>query len=232
MRYWGVMRADSSKIELRRQMVRVAQADGVSQAARQFGTSRQTVRKWKGRYEAEGVRGLADRSRARKRIAHKTPESTARRLLELRRRYPGWGPDRLGAHFVLGCSRTAAARIFRQAGLTRRRKKKRVRNDLRAEKARLKPFERLQIDTKELRDIATYAEMMKIGGLPRFEYTARDLRNGRGLVCPRGHQRFDARGPLRKLSAGPPEKTRGGARSGDRPDGQRLGVWRRRGQKG
>jgi len=178
MRYWGIMVADSSKIELRRQMVCVAREHGVSEAARRFGTSRQTVRKWKERYEAQGLRGLSDRSRAPRRIAHKTAESTARRLLELRRRYPGWGADRLGAHFILGCSRTAAARIFRQAGLTRRRKKKRVRNDLRAEKARLRPFEKLQIDTKELRDIPRYAAMMKIGELPRFEYTARDVRTG------------------------------------------------------
>ena len=178
MTYWGMMRAESSKIELRRQMVCVAQAEGVSRAARRFGTSRQTVRKWKERYETQGIRGLADQSRARKRIAHKTAESTAGRLLELRRRYPGWGPDRLREHFALGCSRTAAARIFRQAGLTRRRKKKRVRNDLRAAKARLRPFEKLQIDTKELRDIPFYAEAMKVGGLPRFEYTTRDLRTG------------------------------------------------------
>jgi len=170
--------ANSSKIELRKQMARVALKEGVSEAARRFGTSRITVRKWRDRYEAEGPRGLADRSRAPKHIPHKTPEATAKRLLELRDRYPGWSPDRLAMYFPLGCSRSAAARILRQAGRTRRRKKKRVRNDLRAEKARLEPFEKLQIDTKELRDIPKYVRHMKVNDLPRFEYTARDLRTG------------------------------------------------------
>ena len=178
MVYCRIIMANSSKIELRKQMARVALKEGVSEAARRFGTSRITVRKWRDRYEAEGPRGLADRSRAPKHIPHKTPEATAKRLLELRDRYPGWSPDRLAMYFPLGCSRSAAARILRQAGRTRRRKKKRVRNDLRAEKARLEPFEKLQIDTKELRDIPKYVRHMKVNDLPRFEYTARDLRTG------------------------------------------------------
>ena len=178
VRYWDIVVAESSKIQLRRQMVEVAQREGVSEAARRFGTSRHTVRKWRDRFEGEGVRGLADRSRAPKRIPHKTSEATEKRLLGLRDRYPGWGVERLGAHFRLGCSRSAGARILRQAGRTRRRKRKRVRNDLRAEKARLRPFEKVQIDTKELRDIPRYAKHMRQNGLPRYEYTARDLRTG------------------------------------------------------
>lgn len=178
MVYCRVVMADSSKIELRKQIARAAVRRSVSEAARRFGTTRITARKWRDRYEAEGIRGLADRSRAPKRIPHKTSEATAKRLLGLRDRYPGWGVDRLAMHFPLGCSRSAAARILRQAGRTRRRKKKRVRNDLRAEKARLEPFEKLQIDTKELRDIPKYARHMKANDLPRFEYTARELRTG------------------------------------------------------
>ena len=178
VRYWEVLMAESSKIQLRKQMVRVALSEGVSEAARRFGTSRHTVRKWRDRYEAEGVRGLADRSRAPKRIPHKTSASTEARLLSLRDRYPGWGVGRLEVHFSLGCSATAAGRILRQAGRTRRRKKKRVRNDLRAEKARMPPFEKVQMDTKDLSDIPRYARHMRLNGLPRYEYTARDLRTG------------------------------------------------------
>lgn len=183
MRYWEIVVSKSSTIEIRRQMVRLALRDGISAAARYFGTTRNTVRKWRDRYEERGVRGLADRSRAPKRIPHKTSRATAKRLLGLRDRYPGWGPARLGAHFSLGCSQTAAARILRQAGRTRRRRKKRVRNDLRAEKARLAPFEKLQIDTKELRDIPRYARHMRVNRLPRFQYTARDLRTGAAWFC-------------------------------------------------
>ncbi len=178
MVYCNIIMADSSKIEIRKQMARLAIKKGVSEAARRFGASRITVRKWRDRYQAEGPRGLADRSRAPKHIPHKTSERTAKRLLALRDQYPGWGPERLAMYFPLGCSPSAAARILRQAGRTRRRKKKRVRNDLRAEKARLEPFEKIQVDTKELRDIPKYARHMRANDLPRFEYTARDLRTG------------------------------------------------------
>ncbi len=178
MTYYEVIVAQSSKMQIRLQMVRAALATSVSEAARTFGTTRTTVRKWLRRYEHERDRGLADRSRAPHHIPHKTCAATEKRLLALRERYPDWGPERLEVHFRLGCSCTAAKRIFRQAGLTRRRKKKRVRNDLRAEKAALRPFEKIQVDTKELRDIPSYARYMRERGLPKYEYTARDLRTG------------------------------------------------------
>ncbi len=183
MRYWEIVVSKSSRIEIRRQMVRAAARDGISAAARLFGTTRNTVRKWRDRYEEQGIRGLADRSRAPRRSPHKASRATEKRVLALRDRYPRWGPARLAAHFPLGCSHTAAARILRQAGRTRRRVKKRVRNDLRAEKARLRAFEKLQIDTKELRDIPRYARHMRANGLPRFQYTARDLRTGAAWFC-------------------------------------------------
>ena len=118
-------------------------------AARDFGTTRVTVRKWRDRY-------LADRSRAPRHIPQKTSEWVARRLIELRERYPCWGVDRLLVHFKISCSRSAAARILRQAGLKKRRKKKRLRNKLRAQKARMRPFEHSRADTKDLSDMPAY----------------------------------------------------------------------------
>jgi transposase len=165
-------------VTLRKQMAIHAERFGVSEAAEAFGTTRKTVRLWRDRYRAEGMRGLADRSRAPKHIPHKTSEATARHLVEVRQRYPRWGVGRLKWCFRVRCSQTAAARILRQAGLTQRRPKKRVRNDLRAQKALLRPFEKLQVDTKELRDIPEYARWMRERGLPRYQFSARDLRTG------------------------------------------------------
>jgi hypothetical protein len=53
-----------------------------------------------------------------------------------------------------------------------------VRNDLRAEKARLRPLEKVQVDTKDLSDIGEYAKWMRLRGLPRYQYSARDVRSG------------------------------------------------------
>jgi transposase len=94
-------------VELRRQMALYAIRHGVSAAARRFGTTRTTVRKWRDRYQAQGVRGLGDRSRAPKHIPHKTSKKVAARLIRLRKRYPGWGVDRLLLHFNISCSRPA-----------------------------------------------------------------------------------------------------------------------------
>ena len=50
---------------VRFRMVEVAQADGVSAAARQFGVSRPTVYKVLHRWETEGAQGLLSRPRGR-----------------------------------------------------------------------------------------------------------------------------------------------------------------------
>jgi transposase len=183
--YFVVVRMSRGKrFELRLRMVNCARREGIRQTARLFKASRNTVRKWLRRYEAGGVRTLEGLSRAPKHIPHKTPEKVAKRVRSLRRQFKGWGVHRLAMHFELGCSPTAAHRIMKEAGLTRRGpKKKRSRNDLRAEKARLRPFEKIQVDTKELRDIPRYAKWMRVGQLPRYQYSARDVRTGAAYLA-------------------------------------------------
>ena len=183
--YFVVVRMSRGKrFELRVRLVSCARREGIREAARVFKASRNTVRKWVRRYEEGGVKALEGLSRAPKRIPHKTPEKVARQVRSLRRQFRRWGVDRLEAHFDLGCSRNAAHRIMAEAGLTRRGpKKKRSRNDLRAQKAKLRPFEKIQIDTKELRDIPRYAKWMRLGQLPRYQYSARDLRTGAAYLA-------------------------------------------------
>ncbi len=183
--YFAMVRMSRGKeFEARLSVVLCAQREGIRKAARVFETTRLTVRKWLRRYEEGGVRAMAGLSRAPKRIPHKTSEEVARRVISLRRRFRGWGVDRLETYFDLGCSRNAAQRIMAEAGLTRRGpRKKRSRNDLRAEKAKLRPFEKIQIDTKELRDIPRYAAWMRLGQLPKYQYSARDVRTGAAYLA-------------------------------------------------
>ena len=71
---------------------------------RRFGVSRQNGYKWLARYRAEGVAGLADRSRAP--LSH--PQAVAPELVErclaVRRAHPTWGPVKVRA-----CARAAGA---------------------------------------------------------------------------------------------------------------------------
>ena len=60
-----------------------------------YGISRKTGYKWKGRYAAEGLDGLKDRSRAPKSCPHRTEERVEKALVEERRKHPRWGPKKL-----------------------------------------------------------------------------------------------------------------------------------------
>lgn len=74
-------------MEQRYQAVSLVVHDGelVTDVARRFGVSRQTVHAWLARYEAGGLPALADRSHRPKGCAHQMPPEVEAVLLELRR---------------------------------------------------------------------------------------------------------------------------------------------------
>src|SRR4029077_8764168 len=59
---------------------------------RRFGVSRRIGYKWLGRYEAEGVAGLIDHSRAPLNHPQAVAAEIAERCLMVRRIHPTWGP--------------------------------------------------------------------------------------------------------------------------------------------
>lgn len=83
--------------EQRYQAVMAVIGDGleVSLVAEKVGVSRQTLHTWLGRYEAEGLEGLKDRSHRPAHCPHQMPAEVEAALLELRRSRPYWGPRRL-----------------------------------------------------------------------------------------------------------------------------------------
>ena len=68
-------------------------AYSVSQLCHRFGISRKTGHKWINRFKAEGMTGLADRSRARLKQSHRTPEAVVEKILQLKHNHPDWGPE-------------------------------------------------------------------------------------------------------------------------------------------
>ena len=62
---------------------------------RRFGVSRRVGYKWLSRYRAQGVEGLADRSRAPDRRPQSLSEAIAEACLEIRREHPTWGPAKV-----------------------------------------------------------------------------------------------------------------------------------------
>ncbi len=60
-----------------------------------FQVSRRVGYKWVARYDAEGRKGLADRSRAPHRCPHKVPDEVVALLCQARRKHTDWGPEKL-----------------------------------------------------------------------------------------------------------------------------------------
>src|SRR5690606_9094836 len=154
--YRSILRGkvEESRFEFRLQMVRHAQENGIRDAARVFRASRNTVRLWLRRLEAEGAGALKELSRAPKRIPHKTSKAQERKIVAARRAVPCYGPARLKAMFDLAPSKNAIGRILKEKALTKRRRKKREKQtDLREAKAKYRALTHLQMDVKYLTDI-------------------------------------------------------------------------------
>jgi transposase len=177
-----------ARFQYRLRLVRHAQAHGIRETVRAFRCERNTVRTWLRRYEAEGVGGLEERSRAPHRIPHKTSKAEEEAIVQARKKAPCYGPRRLKREFGLKAGKNAIGRILKERELARRKRKKREKQrDLREVKAQYRALTHLQMDVKYLNDIPFYWAQMELLGLPRFEYTIRDTKSG-ALFLGFGHQ--------------------------------------------
>jgi len=100
-------------------------------------------------------------------------------VIDLRGNHPKWGAMRLKDRYKVPGSHTAIHRVIKQRNLVKKKQRKwRKRRNLSKLKRKLKLFEKNQVDVKDLSDIFTYWPLMRRLGLPRYEYTWRDLSLG------------------------------------------------------
>ena len=173
-------RNNKEKKGIRLNIVRYAQAHGIKPAERHFGCSKNTIRKWLRNFEEHGIRGLEDKSRAPISCPHKTPKAIEEQVIAKRKQAPCHGPKSL-KHYnpSLKISEGAIYRILKEKDLIRKHRKKYQRkNDLREVKAQYKSFSHNQEDVKHLYDIPYYWAQMTALGLPKYEYTIRDVKSG------------------------------------------------------
>jgi transposase len=173
------MKDKSCKFDLRLRMTLHAIRYGIKPTARRFTTTKRTVRKWLRRYRQERLAGLNDLPKIPHNCPHQTRPALARRIIQLRKRFPFMGAAHLKKEFALPVSHTAINRILTDHGMTgkRIRKHKRKRN-LTEIKKRWKLFGQISIDTKDLKDIPHYWPQSKILKLPKYQLTAREIRSG------------------------------------------------------
>ncbi|SRR5260221_8136565 len=141
----------------------------VTEVARRYGVSRQAVHGWLGRYEREGLLGLADHSH---RPAHQPRQLDAgieAMVCQLRGAHPRWGPRRL--LFELGKarvsplpSRSTIYRVLVRHGLVAGRKRKRRRQDYKRWE-REEPMQLWQMDVTASLFLASGRECKVITGV-------------------------------------------------------------------
>ena len=171
--------ADDPPFALRHHLVTFARKQGIKAAARHFACCRNTVRKGLRRFLAWGNAGLRAQCRAPKSCPHKTQDTLEARVVALRKKTPDFGARRLIQEFGLPLGHNAVQRIINRHPLTRPPKRRHHRkNDLRAVKTAYAPFTRFQMEAKYHTDIPFYGPQMQKNGLPRFQYTLRELSRG------------------------------------------------------
>jgi transposase len=117
-----------------RPVMEVISGAPVSEVARRYGVSRQAVHGWLGRYERDGLAGLADHSHRPRCQPRQLDAEIEALVCQLRGAHPRWGPRRLV--FALGRagisplpSRSTVYRVLIRHGLVPARKRKRRRQD-------------------------------------------------------------------------------------------------------
>ena len=106
----------------------------VTEVARRYGLTRQAVHLWLGKYQREGLAGLADHSHRPRFQPRQLSADIEAMICQLRGAHPRWGPRRL--QFELGKanvtpapSRSTVYRVLVRRGLVPARQRKRRRQD-------------------------------------------------------------------------------------------------------
>ncbi len=124
---------ETCAVEERMRFVMDRQSQELSMAAlcRKYGVTRPVGYKWLERYQAEGVKGLQDRSRASKHHPNAVPQEIEKAILAVRRRHRYWGPRKILAWLKREHPRqrlpvaSTTGEILRRHGLTVPRKRRR-----------------------------------------------------------------------------------------------------------
>jgi len=127
----------------------------ITELAVRYGVSRKILHKWLSRHDAEGVQGLADRSRAPLHIPHRTSDQIAAQIVAFRRRFPHMGPRKIGARLrelhphVDWPAPSTIGDILRRANLvTPARRRNPPQHPLRARRTPTEPNDLMTIDYK------------------------------------------------------------------------------------
>ena len=184
IKYYDIMRKSKDKKFLRYEMARYADEHGIKPAARTFNTTVKTVQKWFTRWKPGTMQGLDELSRAPINPSVKITKAQRNKAIKLKKKMPSFGAARLKRDYNLTLSEKAMRKIWREEGLLKKKRRKhKTKNDLRALKAAWRLCEQIDIDTKDLIDIPELWPQIQDNGLPKVQYTAREVVSGLHYVA-------------------------------------------------
>jgi transposase InsO family protein len=163
----------------------------VTEVARRYGVSRQAVHVWLGKYQREGLAGLADHSHRPRFQPRQLRADVEAMVCQLRGAHPRWGPRRLQyelgkAHVIPVPSRSTIYRVLVRRGLVPARKRKRRRQDYKRWQ-REQPMQLWQMDITASVFLTDGTELKLVSGLDdhsRFCVIATVVRRGTArVVC-------------------------------------------------
>lgn len=102
----------------------------ITELCEMYQISRKTGYKWIERFEKEGIDGLTDRSKAPHNQIGKTDDELVSQIVNLRKRFPKWGPKKIVAYLTENKSleewpsTTTIGKILHKEGLTQPRKQR------------------------------------------------------------------------------------------------------------
>ena len=174
--YYTMIRSSDHKMTVRRELVRFARNHGIKPAARRFGCSRNTVRKWLRRYQREGC--LKEQSRRPLSCPAQTPQNVENLVVGLRRK-TGYGPHRLCDWLRRTEGETLSPwtirNILKRNGLLKRKKRRKTCYPAHWAWETGEPFSLVQADAKDVHDKGTLGterttHLARLG-LPRYQWT-------------------------------------------------------------
>jgi transposase len=173
-------------LSLRVALVQYALEHGVKPAARTYGTSPQTVRLWLRRYRKEGLSGLkAQPKTAKTNHPRTTPKDVEEKIIEFRKRHPHVGQDAIAERLKeqhVSVSGKTVGKILHKYGLLATKPGPK-RNYPAQRVSHLHPFEAVQFEVSDFAQSDGYAEAVKKGLIPRYEFSLRDVATGASFMA-------------------------------------------------
>ncbi|MEO0116934.1 MAG: helix-turn-helix domain-containing protein [candidate division WOR-3 bacterium] len=144
------------------------QGKTISQISREYGVSRNTLRKWIKRYKEKGEEGLKELSRK----PHNLPKEIQEKILEIRRK-TNWGRERIALRLKL--NEWTVRNVLRQNGIRKKRKERKGFFSAFWSWEIKEPFSHAQVDTKDILNKATLGtelyQKFSLLKLPRYQWT-------------------------------------------------------------